>query len=95
MVEKNEVRDILMTVNDPELGIDIWTLGLIYNVEVDGSKVVITMTFTTPACPYGPALVEDVKKHVNTIEGITETVVDITFDPPWEPNEDLRAMLGV
>ena len=95
MVEKSEVVEALKKVNDPELHMDIWNLELVYNIDINEDIVNITMTFTSPGCPYGPVLVEDVKKKLSEIGGVKEVNVDITFEPLWEPSEDLRAMLGV
>ena len=92
---KYVINNVLKTVNDPELGIDIVTLELIYNVNVENDKVDVKMTFTSPMCPYGPMLVEEVKTKVSELKGIKEVNVEVTFDPPWEPSKELRATLGV
>jgi len=95
MLTKEDVMNVLKAVNDPEIGIDIVTLELIYNVDVENDKVNVKMTFTTPACPYGPMLVEEIKAKVSELEGVKEVNVEVTFDPPWKPSEELRATLGV
>ena len=95
MVTNEDVMNILKGVNDPELGLDIVTLELIYNVNVENDKANIKMTFTTPMCPYGPMLVEEIKAKVSQIDGIKEVDVQVVFDPPWQPTEQLRATLGV
>lgn len=95
MIQKEPVIEILKKVNDPELDIDVWTLGLIYNIDINENNVNILMTFTTPMCPYGPWLVEDIKKKLLEIKEINSVNIEITFNPPWQPNEELRAMLGV
>ena len=92
---KDQIIEILKTVYDPEIQCDIWSLGLVYNIEIEGSKVKILMTFTTPMCPYGPMLVEEIKAKVSEINGVKEVDVDVVFDPPWQPSEQLRATLGV
>lgn len=75
---------------------DIISLGLVYKIQVDDQgKVTIDMTFTTPMCPYGPRLVEDVKQAVEVLEGVTDVEVTIVFDPPWEPNDEVKAVLGI
>ena len=94
MVTKEEVEDALKQVEDPELGIDIWTLGLIYGINIEDNKIKIKMTFTTPMCPYGPILVDEVKTKLEA-KGAKEVDVEIVFEPPWEPSEELRAILGV
>ncbi len=95
MINKEPVIEILKKVNDPELNIDVWTLGLIYNIDINENNVNVLMTFTTPMCPYGPWLVEDIKKKLLEIKEINSVNIEITFNPPWQPNEELRAMLGV
>jgi metal-sulfur cluster biosynthetic enzyme len=94
MPTKEEVIEVLKKVNDPEIGIDVWTLELIYNVDVEDNKANIKMTFTTPMCPYGPMLVEEIKSKIREI-GVEDVDIEITFDPPWQPSEQLRATLGV
>ncbi|MEN9626172.1 MAG: hypothetical protein RL557_500 [archaeon] len=84
----------LKKVIDPELGIDIYTLGLIYGITISGKKVFIKMTFTSPLCPYGPVLVSDVKK--NLVEhGFKEADVEVVFTPMWEPSKEVMMMLGL
>ena len=95
MVSREDIIEALKDVVDPELHIDVWTLELIYGLEIKDERVVITMTFTTPLCPYGPMLVEDVKDKIRTIDDVKQVDVIITFDPPWKPSDDLKEMLGV
>ena len=95
MVTKEDVIEVLKKINDPEIMIDIWTLELIYNVDIEDGKVKIKMTFTSPMCPFGPQLVEEIKTKVSEIQGFKEVDVEVTFDPPWEPSQELRATLGV
>lgn len=86
---------MLETVMDPELGIDIYSLGLIREVEVvSNERVHITMTLTTPACPLGPQIMDDIRATLRPI-GYTTVDIDLTFDPPWKPPADLRTMLGI
>ena len=96
MVIKDEIIEVLKNIEDPELDIDIHTLGLIYGVDFDEAlqQVKITMTFTTPFCPYGPAMLADIRKRIATL-GIEDPKIDVVFDPPWEPTEEVREMLGV
>ncbi len=96
MVEKKSVQEILTTVIDPEIMMDIWSMGLVYDIKITGKKkndVHILMTLTTPMCPYGPMLIEEVKQKVGTIAENVE--VELTFDPPWKPSDDLRMQFGV
>ena len=98
MATKEQVIEALKKVYDPEIQCDIWSLGLVYNVEVEGSKVKILMTFTTPMCPYGPALLDDVRRHVSAVDGVGEVDVELTFTPVWGPDkmtEEARMGLGI
>ena len=95
MATREDVIEVLKKINDPEIMIDVWTLELIYDVKVKDSKVQIKMTFTTPMCPYGPQLLEEVKTKISEIKDVKEVDVEVTFDPPWEPSQELRATLGV
>jgi metal-sulfur cluster biosynthetic enzyme len=96
MVIKDEVIEVLKNTLDPELGIDLYTLGLIYDVDMDEKKqkLYVKMTFTTPLCPYGPQMVGEIKSRLHDL-GLDDVKVDVVFDPPWEPGADVRAMLGV
>ena len=91
---REDVIEVLKSVIDPELFIDIWTLGLIYDIAIEDNQVKIRMTFTSPACPAGPQLVEEIKEKTSNLEGITASSVEVVFRPPWEPSEELKAMLG-
>lgn len=98
MVNKDAVVEALNKVVDPELGVDIWSLGLVYEVKVKGVGVDIKMTFTSPMCPVGPMIVEDVKTKVGAVKGVKDVKVEITFEPLWSPDrisEEVRATLGV
>lgn len=95
MIAKDDVIEALKTVEDPELFLDVWFLGLIYRVEVAESNVDLEMTFTSPACPYGPELLEQVKSKVGQIEGVKNVNVTVTFSPPWEPSDEVKGMLGM
>lgn len=94
MTTKEQVIEVLKKCEDPELGIDVWTLGLIYNIDLENERVKITMTFTTPTCPYGPIILENVKEELEKL-GLKEIEVELTFDPPWQPSEETKEMLGV
>ena len=95
MVTKDNVVEVLKQIIDPDLFIDIYTLGLIYDVELEEKTCKVTMTFTSVACPAGPMLVDQVKTRTQALEDIDETEVEITFQPPWEPSEELKAHLGL
>ncbi|MDO8556400.1 MAG: metal-sulfur cluster assembly factor [Nanoarchaeota archaeon] len=95
MVTREQVIDVLKTVKDPEIWVDIWTMGLIYNISVEKEKITILMTLTTPQCPYGPQLMEDLKKALQTKTKIKNIDLQLTFTPAWKPTEALRKLLGV
>ena len=94
-VTEVQVREMLKGVEDPELHLDVITLELIYGIKIEGGSVCVTMTLTTPACPYGPMLVEMVKQAVRKIPGVTSVDVEVSFEPLWQPSEDLKAMMGL
>ena len=94
MIEREQVIDALKQCNDPELDMNVWFLGLIYDIQIDEDNVKIKMTFTTPFCPYGPSLIELVKTKVKE-SGASDVQVEITFEPKWEPNEDVKLALGL
>ncbi|RMG44062.1 MAG: DUF59 domain-containing protein [Candidatus Dadabacteria bacterium] len=95
MVTREQIIEVLQTIEDPEIFLDIWFLGLVYNIEIDGSTVNIEMTFTTPACPAGPMLVDQVRQKVSEIEGVENVEVKVVFDPPWQPSDEVKGMLGM
>ncbi|PIN73106.1 aromatic ring hydroxylase [Candidatus Woesearchaeota archaeon CG10_big_fil_rev_8_21_14_0_10_45_16] len=94
MLNKEDLIDVFKKVEDPELHIDVWTLGLIYKYDVIDNIVSITMTFTSPFCPYGPQLMEDLEEKLKE-KGAVDVKIEITFDPPWQPSEELREMMGL
>jgi metal-sulfur cluster biosynthetic enzyme len=97
MVDEETVQEALSNVIDPELGLDFVELGLIYGVEIDGGRVSITFTLTTPACPIGPQVSEQMEEFVGEIEGVEEVVPNMVFSPPWTPDkmsEDAKFALG-
>jgi len=97
MVSEDDVTEALSNVIDPELGLDFVELGLVYDVEIDGGTVNITFTLTTPACPIGPQVSEQMKEFVGELEGVEEVVPSMVFTPPWTPDkmsEDAKFALG-
>jgi len=98
MAVKDQIIEVLKKIYDPEIQYDIWSLGLVYNVEIEGNKVKITMTLTSPMCPYGPAIIDDVRRQVSAVDGVGEVTVDITFSPPWSPekmSDEAKIALGI
>ncbi|RMD73623.1 MAG: metal-sulfur cluster assembly factor, partial [Lentisphaerae bacterium] len=70
-------------VQDPDLHMAITDLGLVYEVNIEGSNVSVDMTLTSPGCPYGPMMVEDARKAVAEIPGVEEARINLVWDPPW------------
>ncbi|MBS3145899.1 metal-sulfur cluster assembly factor [Candidatus Woesearchaeota archaeon] len=92
MADEQKIIQILRKVKDPELNVDIYTLELIRGIKEENNKIIITMTLTSPACPFGPEIIKDVKTNVSR-EMNKKVLVELTFNPPWEPSEDLREEL--
>jgi metal-sulfur cluster biosynthetic enzyme len=93
----DDVNDALANVIDPELGLDFVELGLIYEVEVDGGDVHVTFTLTSPGCPIGPQVTDQIKEYVGELDGVEEVAATMTFSPPWTPDmmsEDAKFALG-
>ena len=86
----DEIKKKLSTIKDPELGINIYDLGLIYDINIDkGNNVKIIMTLTTVNCPVADSFPLDVAKNISSLENIGQVKVKLTFDPPW--NKDLMS----
>jgi metal-sulfur cluster biosynthetic enzyme len=97
MASVDEVTDALRDVIDPELGLDFVELGLIYDVEVSNGTVRVTYTLTSPGCPIGPQVAEQIEEFVGELEGVEEVQPTMTFSPPWTPekmSEDAKFALG-
>lgn len=94
MLSKEQVIEALKTVYDPELALDIWFLGLVYNIGIEERKVSIQMTFTSPMCPLGPEIINDLKTKLQAL-GAEEVAVEVVFTPPWTPSEEVKAELGL
>ena len=92
------VIEKLSTVYDPEVPVNIWELGLVYNIEFPKqNEVIVTMTLTAPGCPIADQIVQEVHDVVLTIDGIDEATVNLTFEPMWTPermSETARLELG-
>jgi metal-sulfur cluster biosynthetic enzyme len=97
MVTVEDITDALRDVIDPELGLDFVELGLIYDVEIERGTVKITYTLTSPGCPIGPQVSEQMEEFVGELEGVTAVEPTMTFSPPWTPelmSEDAKFALG-
>ncbi len=97
MPSVDEVEEALTNVIDPELGLDFVELGLIYGIEVDGANVDVTFTLTSPGCPIGPQVSEQIEEFVGELDGVEKVHPKMVFDPPWSPemmSEDAKFALG-
>jgi metal-sulfur cluster biosynthetic enzyme len=97
MVTPEEVEDALTNVIDPELGLDFVELGLIYGIDVDEGRVHVTFTLTSPGCPIGPQVSEQIEEFVGELDGVDQVTSTMVFDPPWTPDkmsEDAKFALG-
>jgi metal-sulfur cluster biosynthetic enzyme len=95
--DHDDVMEALENVIDPELGLDFISLGLVYDVEIEGQDVHITFTLTTPGCPIGPQVTEQMKEFVSEVEGVEKVFPKMVFQPPWSPekmSEDAKFALG-
>jgi FeS assembly SUF system protein len=86
---RDQVIDALRAVHDPEIPVNIYDIGLIYEVNVDGGTVEIVMTLTSPMCPVAEMLPAQVEQQVAAVDGVTSVSVEIAWDPPW--SEDLMS----
>jgi metal-sulfur cluster biosynthetic enzyme len=85
---RDQILEHISPIEDPEIHIGLVDLGLIYDVDIkDDGTVRITMTLTSPMCPIGPELAGQIKTAVEELDGVREAVVDIVWDPPWDPYE--------
>jgi metal-sulfur cluster biosynthetic enzyme len=94
---REEVIDALRVVEDPELGMDIVELGLLYDVEVEGPRVHVTFTLTSMGCPVGPMIEEQIREAVVEMPGVADVESELTWDPPWSPermSDDAKFILG-
>ena len=94
---EDDVYEALEEVIDPELGLDFVSLGLVYDVDIEDEDVYVTFTLTTPACPIGPQVSEQMKEFVGDVDGVESVYPKMVFDPPWTPDmmsEDAKFALG-
>ena len=97
MPSVEEVEEALTNVIDPELGLDFVELGLIYGVEVSDDHVHVTFTLTSPGCPIGPQVAEQIDEFVGELDGVASVDSSMVFQPPWTPDrmsEDAKFALG-
>ena len=93
-----EIRTMLSTVEDPELGLDIVSLGLVYAIECEAGHAHVVYTLTSMGCPMGPMIEREIVEAVRWVEGVESVETELVFAPPWSPekmSDDARFMLGV
>jgi len=97
MPSVDEVQEALTNVIDPELGLDFVELGLVYEVEVEDEDVYVTFTLTSPGCPIGPQVSEQIEEFVSELDGVERVYPKMVFTPPWTPemmSEEAKFALG-
>lgn len=97
-VSTDQVKMALRKVKDPELNLNVVDLGLIYGIAVDGNRVEIDMSLTSPGCPSGPEIMGDVERMVRTVEGVGDVIVNLVWTPLWTPDRiepRVRAYMGL
>jgi len=94
---KEDVTEALTNVIDPELGLDFVELGLIYDIEIEGTEVFVTFTLTSPGCPIGPQVSEQIEEFAGELDGVESVIAKMVFTPPWTQermSEEAKFALG-
>ncbi len=99
MITKKQIENVLKTIPDPEIGVSLWDLGLIYNIEIDQKlgKIEILMTLTTIGCPLFEHIEGPIREELRKLKGVKTVLVLLTFEPPWSPDtmsEEAKMQLG-
>ena len=97
-VTEKDVRNALKNVKDPELGLDLVVLGLVYDIEIQDAGVKALISLTSPMCPVAGQIVEDARQAIEGMDGVDRAEVELTFDPPWTPERIsplIRSSLGL
>jgi FeS assembly SUF system protein len=95
---KDKIINVLKTVYDPEIPVNIYDLGLIYNIEIEDKNLRITMTLTSPNCPMAEQMIDEMKTNLGYIKEIDKVDIDITFEPTWNPDslsDEVKLQLGL
>jgi len=98
MPTREEVYEAMRQVEDPELGMDIVELGLLYDVAVEGRRVKVTHSLTSMGCPAGPMIQEDINRVAREVPGVEDVDIELTWDPPWTPermSDDAKFILCI
>jgi metal-sulfur cluster biosynthetic enzyme len=97
-ITEDQVKAVLRRVKDPELNLNILDLGLVYAIRVDGAKVSVDMSLTSPGCPSGPEIMSDAEQQLTALPGVEEVAVNLVWTPFWTPDRiepRIRAYLGI
>jgi len=98
LVTMEDIVKALKECYDPEIPVNVWDLGLIYDVNVDGDKVHVKMTLTAPGCPMHSYISKAVREKIQSVSGVKEASVEVVWDPPWSPDKmspEAKAQLGI
>jgi FeS assembly SUF system protein len=98
LVSKDEIVTVLKDCFDPEIPINIWDLGLVYDINIENDNVGVKMTLTAPGCMMGGMIAEEVKAKIKAMSGVKDAKVELVWDPPWTPDkmsEEAKAQMGI
>jgi FeS assembly SUF system protein len=98
LVTMEDIVKALKECYDPEIPVNVWDLGLIYDVNVDGDKVHVKMTLTAPGCPMHAFISKEVREKLQSVSGVKEASVEVVWDPPWSPDKmspEAKVQLGI
>jgi FeS assembly SUF system protein len=98
LVSKDDIVTVLKDCYDPEIPINIWDLGLVYDISINNEDVGIKMTLTAPGCMMGGMIAEEVKTKIKAMAGVKDAKVELVWDPPWTPDkmsEEANAQMGI
>jgi FeS assembly SUF system protein len=98
LVSKEEIVTVLKDCYDPEIPINIWDLGLVYDINIENDNVGVKMTLTAPGCMMGGMIAEEVKAKIKSMSGVKDAKVELVWDPPWTPDkmsEEAKAQMGI
>lgn len=99
MIQKTDIERVLKSIPDPEIGVSLWDLGLVYNIDIDKKigKVSILMTLTTVGCPLFDQIAGPIREEVGKLKGVTSVDIELTFEPVWNMDrmsEEAKVQLG-
>ena len=97
-ISLDDIKEALRDVYDPEIPVNVYDLGLIYDIQLNGGQVYVQMTLTAPGCGMGPYIAQNAEWRIAEVEGVEDVEVDMVFDPPWNPEmitEDGKKLLGL